>query len=81
MRRVLAHLLLAGSILGGCSKEKEKNSLPGGQSVNELEAGRTVPVDQLVLSQLPPDRIPSVDAPHFEPLNNQNLESGEVAFV
>lgn len=79
MGKIPIYMLLSGILLFGCSKEK--NPPPGGEPVNELETGWTVPINQLVLSQLPPDRIPSIDAPHFEPLNNNNLEPDETVFV
>jgi len=79
MQKVLTYFLLAVIVLGACSKDE--NPPPVGQPNNGLETGWTVPVDQLVLSQLPPDRIPSIDDPHFESLNNHNLSPQEIAYV
>ena len=79
MLRNLTYLFLAGIILISCSKEElpPKNQ----QSGNELENGWLVPVNQLVLSQLPPDRIHSIDNPHFAVMGSHNLRSDETVYV
>ncbi len=72
-------LVIVGLLLSACSKEE----LPpqNKQSGNELENGWSVPISKLVLSHLPPDRIPSIDAPHFELLANNSLKSDENVYV
>ena len=78
-QKTLAYLLVAGMLFSACSKEESPLTTP--PQGNELESGWIVPIDELILSQLPPDRIKSIDAPHFEPLNNNNLKSGEKVYV
>ena len=66
-------------LFSACSKDNipPNNTKPG----SELESGWLVPVDKLVLSQLPPDRIHSIDAPHFEPLAPDNLRPDESVYI
>lgn len=71
--------IIAGILLYSCSKDKipPTTSNPN----NEVETGWLVPVDQLVISQLPADRIQSIDTPHFEKLSNTNLLDNDIAYV
>ena len=79
MYKTLTYLILATILLASCSEEKihPKSNVSG----NELENGWKVPISKLVLSHLPPDRISSIDAPHFELLANNSLKSDENVYV
>lgn len=75
----ISYLIVIGILFSACSKnEAPPNSLPTG---NELESGWLVPINQLILSQLPPDRIHSIDAPHFETLSSENLRADETVYI
>lgn len=79
MQRLIVYLLLIGFIFSACSKEelpKRTNEL-----IPEIASGWTVPIDQLVLSQLPPDRIRSIDDPIFHQLSTSDLQADETALV
>ncbi len=77
--KIFAFISLTAVLFSACSKE---NTTPSkSDPPNELESGWAVPLDQLILSQLPPDRIKSIDAPYFEPLGNNNLKSGEPVYL
>ncbi|MCF6171221.1 MAG: DUF3179 domain-containing protein [Bacteroidales bacterium] len=78
-QKTLALFFVAWILLTACSKEE--NTKNTNQPANSLESGWLVPVDELILSQLPPDRIKSIDAPYFEPLSNNNLKAGERVYV
>lgn len=65
--------------LQACSKKDEP--LQNQQNKNELESGWLVPLNELILSQLPPDRIHSIDAPHFVPIRSSNLKPNDIAYV
>ena len=79
MYKTVIVLFFAALLLASCTKEETH---PKSQtSGNELENGWKVPVSKLILSQLPPDRIHSIDAPHFESLNGGNLRSSENVYV
>lgn len=77
--RNLAYIILASIILTSCTKEELP--LQNQQIGNELESGWLVPLNDLILSQLPPDRIHSIDAPHFVPIRSSNLKPNDVASV
>lgn len=79
MYKSLSYLFIAVIALYSCSKNN--NPSPGSNPINETETGWLVPVDQLLISQLPPDRIQSIDSPHFETLDNDNLQNNEVVYV
>lgn len=80
MKKHLLYILLAGIFLLSCSKE-ENPLQNNASSVNELFQAWEVPIDQLVLSSLPPDRIPSIDHPQFETLISENVNTNEIAYV
>jgi len=79
MKKVLTYFLLAGVLFTACKKEAPppRTTAP----VNSLVSGWTVPINQLVLSQHPPDRIPSIDNPNFEPLDDHNLGPDETVYL
>ena len=79
MYKTLTYLFLATILFASCSEEEihPQNNVSG----NELENGWKVPISKLVLSHLPPDRIHSIDAPHFKSLTAGNLKSDENAYV
>lgn len=79
MYKPLTYLLMIGILLSGCSKDKIPQ--PSSNPNNETETGWLVPVDQLLISQQPPDRIQSIDSPHFETLDNENIQNNEVVYV
>ncbi len=79
MNKSLAYLLMCVILISGCSKEDIQRQSSG--PVNEMETGWSVPLEQLLISQLPADRIQSIDSPHFETLHNSNLSSNEVVYV
>jgi hypothetical protein len=79
MKKAIIFFLLVGYILHGCSKQ-DKYSPPVG-SINELENGWAVPLDQLVISLLPADRIKSIDTPTFEIVANSNLRSNDAVYA
>jgi hypothetical protein len=79
MYKIIISFLVSGIILFGCSKTN--TYLPDNNSTNLLEYGWSVPLDQLVLSQLPMDRIKSIDKPHFEILSNATIERNEVVYI
>ncbi len=79
MKTALLYSLLLVILLLGCSKDKIPPST--GNQYNDDENGWLVPLDQLLISQLPQDRIRSIDTPHFETLNSGNLEDNETVYV
>ncbi len=79
MKNTSIYLLLAGILLYGCSKNEIPSS-SGGQS-NETTSGWLVPLDNLVISLLPADRIQSIDTPHFETISNENISNNETVYV
>ncbi|MFK5856166.1 MAG: DUF3179 domain-containing (seleno)protein [Bacteroidota bacterium] len=79
MYKLLIYILIVGTLSYGCSKENSYK--PKGTALSELEQGWVVPLDQLVLSQLPADRIKSIDTPHFEIIDNENLSLNDIAYV
>ena len=79
MYKSLTYLLTAGILFTSCTKENIPPQSNG--SNNEIETGWLVPVNQLLISQLPADRIQSIDAPYFLTLGNVNLNSNETVYV
>ena len=79
MNKSLTYLLLVTILISSCTKENIPPQSYG--SYNELETGWLVPIDQLLISQLPADRIHSIDAPFFLTMNNVNLNSNETVYV
>lgn len=79
MYKSLAYLLVVGILISSCSKDKIPP--PSSNPNNETEAGWLVPDNQLVISTLPPDRIQSIDSPHFEILDNDNLQDNDIVYV
>lgn len=73
----LLYFMLFGFLFFGCSKENNPNN----ESESGGETGWIVPIDKLIISQLPPDPIPSIDAPYFQVLDDKNLNSDEIVFV
>jgi hypothetical protein len=79
MYKISSAVFLVAILLASCAKEDISR---GNQtSGNELENGWKVPLNKLTLSHLPPDRIQSIDAPHFVSLEGSNLKSGENVYV
>jgi len=79
MYKIIISYLLVVIFFWGCSKTNPYSQ--EGNSANQLEYGWSVPVDELVLSQLPFDRIESIDNPHFEILNNVNIVRNETVYI
>lgn len=79
MNKVLIYILLTGTLYFGCTKENVFN--PGNVVTSELEKGWLVPLDQLVLSELPADRIESIDSPYFEEIDNTIIGTNEIMYA
>ena len=79
MKNSFIALLLLVVLLNACTKEETQptNNPP----VNTLEGGWLVPVNKLILSQLPPDRIRSIDAPYFKPIAEGKLKANESVYI
>ena len=80
MYKKLIYLLLATIVLYGCKKEDVFTN-NGTVTTTELQSGWTVPLDQLLLSQLPEDRIQSIDDPYFEKISNNNLNRNALYYA
>jgi hypothetical protein len=79
MSKILTCLVLIGLMLAGC--KKEENACSSNTTGNLPESGWTIPSERLMISQFPLDPIPSIDDPHFEALNDQNLTPDEMVYV
>ncbi len=79
MYKSLTYLLIAGVLFASCAKENIPPKTNG--SINEIEKGWLVPLNQLLISQLPPDRIQSIDSPHFQTLDDIYLNANEAMYV
>lgn len=79
MYKSLIYLLLAGILTTSCAKDNIPPKSNG--SNNQDDMGWLVPVDELLISQLPPDRIHSIDAPYFQSLDNFYLNENEPIYV
>jgi len=79
MNKTIIVLSVFCLFLIGCTKEKDVDSRSN-ISYSENN-GWTVPLDQLVLSSNPPDRIVSIDHPIFVPTSNSELSHDERVFI
>ncbi|NOR87697.1 MAG: DUF3179 domain-containing protein [Bacteroidales bacterium] len=79
MKKLLLSILLLSILLLNC--QKAEMNKPTTSSINDLNNGWQVPLDQLVISSLPMDRIPSIDDPYFEELNDHHLNPFEKVYV
>jgi len=81
MNKNLIYLLLVIFVHYGCAKKDISTNNGITTPTNELQNGWTVPLDQLLLSQLPEDRIQSIADPYFEKISNNNLNSNELYYA
>jgi len=79
MFKSLTFLFLAGIVFISCSKENIPPQI--NTSNNQDNMGWLVPVDELLISQLSPDRIQSIDAPYFQSLDNYYLNANEIMYA
>ncbi|MDA3907292.1 MAG: DUF3179 domain-containing (seleno)protein [Bacteroidales bacterium] len=79
MKKALLFSLLIASTFLSCTKEK--NEILDNVFTDPLLLGWQVPVNKLILSQLPSDPIPSIDNPSFEEMNYENINSDEIVFL
>lgn len=79
MLRFISYFILF-LVFNSCSKEIEFNK-ESHSSFGDIQSGWDVPADQIVFSSFPPDRIQSIDHPHFEKINAENLQAWEIAYV
>ncbi len=79
MRNITLSLYLAVIFISGCSKQNTRFQSNSGNS--QSGDGWTVPLNQLLISQLPADRIKSIDNPYFQTISKNNLNVNEKVYV
>lgn len=79
MVKKLTCLFFVIVLVVGCSKDESQINIQS--QISKLESGWLVPLDQLLISQLPADRIKSIDSPHFVPLIQGNINPNEKVYA
>ncbi len=67
-------------LLQGCKKDGS-TQLSDNNTGNPNTFGWTVPIDKLIISQLPADHIQSIDTPVFQLIRNTNLADNQIVYV
>jgi len=80
MLKSLLYISFIILFFNNCSKSEDLN-VTSSPSTPSIKTGWDVPISQIVFTSNPPDRIQSIDSPHFELINNENLKAYETAYV